>query len=191
MSYYILIMWLETFLLFCMWMLCLGWGYTSLTLCHFLSRICKCLAFAFKEMVERFYNSRYSNSPCFPSLRCVCVPPLTCTSGVGLLYVPPCHLVAPASFANATVWVTLRQFAPHRLISVSSKHYFFHWQGFCIWAHSILLLFSSLRLFFCSVPILWLYLTALNCCSPAFFIWFFKVWGGVVGVMSASHDAVK
>lgn len=30
--------------------------------------------------------------------------------------VPPCHLVAPSGSANATVWVTLRQFAPRRLI---------------------------------------------------------------------------
>lgn len=31
--------------------------------------------------------------------------------------VPPCHLVAPTGSANATVWVTLRQFL-HRIVSI-------------------------------------------------------------------------
>lgn len=47
---------------------------------------------------------------------CMCTPPLMCMWWVGWLYVLPCHLVAPTGFANATVWVTLRQFAPHCLI---------------------------------------------------------------------------
>lgn len=56
--------------------------------------------------------------------------------------------------------------------------FFFHWQCFCIWAHSILLLFSSLLLFFFSVILfLWLYLTALNCCSPAVFFLIYICFG--------------
>lgn len=52
--------------------------------------------------------------------------------------------------------------------------FFLHWQCFCIWAHSILLLLSSLLLFFSVILFLWLYLTALNCCSPAgFFLYIY------------------
>lgn len=35
------------------------------------------------------------------------------------------HLVAPAGFANATVWVTLQQFAPHHLIFFLIFFFFF------------------------------------------------------------------
>lgn len=54
----------------------------------------------------------------------VCVSPQMCMWWVGYMYMPPRHLVAPTGSANATVWVTLRQFAPHHLIFVP-KCYFF------------------------------------------------------------------
>lgn len=76
-------------------------------------------------MVKRFYNLetfdteiiQIERSTFPPSQICVCVhAPSDVHGGGGGLSVLPCHLVAPTGFAKATVWVTLRQFAPHRLI---------------------------------------------------------------------------
>lgn len=104
--------------------------------------------------------------------------------GGGGVYVPPCHLVAPTGFANATVWVTLRQFAPHRLIFFffSKKRYFFTGSvsaygltpSCCCFHHYCCFVFFVFFLFF------WLYLTALNCCSPGCFI-IFIFWSVSVG----------
>lgn len=135
---------------------------------------------------------------------CVCVSPQMCMRWVGWLYVPPCHLVAPTGSANATVWVTLRQFAPHRFIFVSKCYFFtgsvsayglppscccFH--HYCCFFFVVVVVLS----FFLPVLFLWLYLTALNCCSPGcYLILFFKsvsVWGGLAGVMLNTQDAVK
>lgn len=121
-------------------------------------------------MVKRLYNPRNiwqrSGRSTFPPLSdmCVCMPR---------------HLVAPAGFANATVWVTLQQFAPHLLVLVL-KCYFFTGSASayglppsCCCFHRyccfIYLLFLLLLLLFESVLFSWLCLTALNCCTPGFF----------------------
>lgn len=77
-------------------------------------------------MVKRFYNLETfdteiiqierSTFPLTQICVCVCVHAPSDVHGEGGLSVLPCHLVAPTGFAKATVWVTLRQFAPHRLI---------------------------------------------------------------------------
>lgn len=143
-------------------------GYISLIIIFrfFLTSVSNIFCWNFKIIVKRLYNPNafdteiLINWTLHISLRCVCVymsvctPPLMCMWWVGWLYVSPCHLVAPTGFAKATVRVTLRQFAPHRLISFFLKCYFFTGSVSAYGAHSILLLFSSLLLFFCcSVPL--------------------------------------
>lgn len=155
-------------------------------------------------MVKRLYNPKTFDywkkviAPHFPSMRYVCVCRYVCVHapvdvhvlvgvvvvGGGGVYVPPCHLVAPTGFANATVWVTLRQFAPHRLIFFffSKKRYFFTGSvsaygltpSCCCFHHYCCFVFFVFFLFF------WLYLTALNCCSPGCFI-IFIFWSVSVG----------
>lgn len=157
MSYYILIMWLENSF-FCMWMFI--WGRHQFVFIFFKPLYLWFCLLEFQNNGQAFIQSRniwHRDTERSHSDLCMCTPPLMCMWWVGWLYVLPCHLVAPTGFANATVWVTLRQFAPHHLIFLFftplSKHLFLHWQHLRIWAQSILLLFSSLLLFFCSVPL--------------------------------------
>lgn len=97
-------------------MLCLGWGYISLFLTS-VSQIFKSNSQAFVQSRKKHLTEILTFPPI--ALLCVCLPPLMCMWWAGCSYVPPCHLVAPTGSANATVWVTLRQFAPHRLVFLS------------------------------------------------------------------------
>lgn len=98
----------------------------------------------------------------------VCTPPLMCMWWVGWLYLPPCHLVAPTGFASEQVWVTLRQFAPHCLIFFFSKTLFFTGSASAYGLTTSCCCFHHYCCFFSLY--LWLYLTALNCCSPGCFL---------------------
>lgn len=95
-----------------------------------------------------------------------------CMWKVGWLLVPPRHLVAPTGSANATAWVTLRRFAPHRLIflfSISSLAASLHMGSLHPAVVFIITAVFSVVLF------LWLYLTALNCCSPGCFNYYYFI----------------
>ncbi|MEQ2243722.1 hypothetical protein ILYODFUR_009747 [Ilyodon furcidens] len=78
---------------------------------------------------------------------------------------------APAGFANATVWVTLQQFAPHLLIFfgggslnvISSVAASLHMGSF---HPAVVFITAAAFLFVLNVLFLWLCLTTLNCCSP-------------------------
>lgn len=145
----------RIFLLFYTWMFRIWVSTLKLPVDFFFTSVSQISYQNYKLMVKRLNNPETFDTEInmstlyFPSLQCACMcmctPPLMCMWWVGWLYVPSCHLVAPTGFAKATVWVTLRQFALHLLIFFTS---FLHWQRLYIWAHSILLLLSSLLLIY-------------------------------------------
>lgn len=157
---------------FCMWMLCLGWGQRQFNISFFFVCLNLCLKFfillEFQSNGQAFIQSkniwhRYwkVNAPHFPSLGvfiCECV----CAHAPIDVHVVGGVVVCVALSSGGTYRRLPRQQCGchcgslHRIVSFSSS-----WNvisslaaSLCIWAHSILLLFSSLLLFlFCSVPL--------------------------------------
>lgn len=184
MSYYILIMWLEEFSCFfvceCSESGSQQLNYLLIFFFFFIS-VSQISHQNFQIMVKRLNNPETLdteinvNALYFPPLRCVCMyvctPPFMCMWWVGWMYVLSCHLVAPTGFAKATVWVTLRQFAPHLLFffSFAKRHFFtgsvstYGLTPSCCCFHHYCWFIFYFYLFFL---VFWLYLTALNCCSP-------------------------